>query len=159
MYKYSLENGSWYLKDGQGTIILMTDELAVAYDSETMTMLKHGDKELVQKYVDKMRKAGMLNTNILLFSKSSPVDEINNIVLNATYLSHFIKKFSTISLPPVYAFENNLTTPLFEKIKEKESEVALLGSQFSYDEDDQKYIQDSFEKATKELESLYAQLN
>jgi hypothetical protein len=54
--KYTSEYGSYYLRDDRGRILWMGQSIAVLIDTDTMTLLKHGDEAVVSDYVQVSRE-------------------------------------------------------------------------------------------------------
>jgi len=53
---YTKECGSYYFKDNSGSILFMTDEVSLLYDSFDGILLKHGKPEQVIKYYKEYKK-------------------------------------------------------------------------------------------------------
>jgi hypothetical protein len=98
--KYVYEHGSYYLYDhesGQrvGDILLMTDQVSVAYDTETFTMHKHGSYIKVLKWWENLKGKSLelaRDITIITFPRGMPVDEINKILEMSGYMKLLLQK-------------------------------------------------------------------
>jgi hypothetical protein len=95
MLFYRLEYGSFYLYENYDAdpyrMVLMTDEVAMAYDPDTYTMFKHGTPEHVREYVETAKKSGII-MNIITFSKEYPVEKINKVLSTSGYLRYILNE-------------------------------------------------------------------
>jgi hypothetical protein len=88
--KYSVEHGSYYLKDGENILFCGQEiALAVSVDSEDPSMVtrhKHGDPKLVQKWaathILALRQGGLdeMADEMKVITGQFPVDEINEML-------------------------------------------------------------------------------
>lgn len=112
MSHYTFEHGSYYLREDHKSlrdeheIILMTDQVAIAFDSVTNTMLKHGAPADVKKWMaDNKNKAPGLFADIQVMTcpRGMPVDELNRVLSTSGYMSMLRKKIDdgTLELLPV----------------------------------------------------------
>lgn len=93
-FRYSLEYGSYYLYadyPDHNAVVLVTDQVAMAYDPDTFTLLKHGSPSKVEEWAEAGRNYG-LEFNIITFSKDFPVEEINKVLSTSGYLKYVINE-------------------------------------------------------------------
>lgn len=99
-HEYRIEHGSYYFyADGQ--MRFMTDEVAILFDRECGTLLKHGRPELVEAYRDQaLQKVGaavesgatdlagadLLNSGWTLITGKFPVEELNRCLDTSGYV-------------------------------------------------------------------------
>lgn len=95
MSHYELKWGSYYLLEdhknlrGEHDIILMTDQVAIAFDAETNTMLKHGAPDAVKKWMadNKDKTPGLFaDIQVMTLPRGMPVDEINRVLSTSGYI-------------------------------------------------------------------------
>ena len=67
----------------------MTDTIAMAYDPETFTLLKHGTPATVKAWLDNYKQYGMA-ANMITFDKTTPIEEINKVLSITGYLRYII---------------------------------------------------------------------
>ncbi len=102
--KYSLEQGSWYLYDERGNLVLKTDELTIGYTEDDCfgTVLhKHGQKDYVLRWAQQMTQAGLDDAHVLFLTKDTPVEEVNKIISTTGYLASFIQRH-TVEINPTF---------------------------------------------------------
>lgn len=109
---YRLEHGSYYLYDEDlsgrpdwGHMILVCDQLAVAFSVETVsgerhyTLHKHGSPEFCRQWAkesrERYRKGGFFEQAdtmaVIEFSKEFPVEEINRCLSTSGYLKRIVE--------------------------------------------------------------------
>lgn len=106
-YEYELNYGSYYLYDTnkpvnsitkERDIILMCDSIAIAFDSESGTLHKHGRPEQVTQWYNTARNkfisAGFddMANSLILIEGTFPVEEVNKCISCSGYISVFYKK-------------------------------------------------------------------
>lgn len=100
MYKYVYEDGEYLLKDGDETLY-RSDEIAIAFskDKEGMwTLHKHGSKEHVQEWFDKItkiyRQAGHndIADEMVMISGKFPIEEVNKCINTSGYVKIMYEK-------------------------------------------------------------------
>lgn len=103
MHRYTKEHGSYYFYAGD-RILFMADEIAVAFDYGSWTMLKHGPVVAVEAWVRDLYETcarhretnpdvDMLTREVaVLASNDFPVEELNKMIANTTYIETFAKK-------------------------------------------------------------------
>ena len=111
-YEYRIEHGSYYLSDvsiptnktsGYRDTILMTDEVAIAFDKESGTLHKHGAPENVEKWASNARAkliaagAPDMAADIVTITGKFPVDELNKCLTHSNYLLRMLEKLPTMS--------------------------------------------------------------
>lgn len=93
-FYYKLEYGSFYLYADyvdRTEMVNMMDTIAMAYDPDTYTLLKHGNPTMVQEWVKKFESFGM-KANIITFTKEHPIDEINKVLSTSGYLRYVLNE-------------------------------------------------------------------
>lgn len=121
---YELRHGSYYLVDldevpnrltGERTIHLMTDEVAIAFDRDSGTLLKHGSPKQVDAWVSKNQAAYRASgfeeqaNAMVVISGAFPVEELNACLGNISYVQVLFDKLqkglltSAKAPPPVEA--------------------------------------------------------
>lgn len=63
-------------------------ELAMAYDSDTYTLLKHGEKSVVEVYANNYSHS--LDIDIITFNIESPLEEINKTLTISGYIRQIV---------------------------------------------------------------------
>lgn len=103
---YKFEHGSYYFYSNE-QMTFMTDEISICYDAESMTLHKHGNPKSVLNWFNKSKQklevAGFhdIANNLCIISGYFPVEELNILVNNSTYLEHFIKKINNLEILPL----------------------------------------------------------
>jgi len=101
MYKYVLEDGTYFLTDEEtGAILSGMDEVSIAFEKgpEMWTLFKHGRKDLVQKWYSGIHIKLMQNDlkdmaeNLIVISGKFPVDELNRCLDTTGYIKKMIEK-------------------------------------------------------------------
>lgn len=93
--RYSLERGSYYLKDERGNILHMCDQVALAYDRELGCLIKHGSPEDVKKWWREGReKAARLFEDIVIVTLPCgfDVEEVNRCITTSGYVGLLAKR-------------------------------------------------------------------
>lgn len=107
MFYYTYESGSYYLKEElqlktplSNDIIFMTDEVAILFDAESFTLMKHGRPETVQEWYNdaKAKCEGkqdvydlLIKPLVMLIGKFD-VDELNKVINNSGYVERFYRE-------------------------------------------------------------------
>jgi hypothetical protein len=107
MSHYTLEYGSYYLReDHNNAIISTTDQVAIAFDATMNVMLKHGPPEHVMQWWEENKKKapGLFDDiQVMKLPRGAPVEEINRVLSTAGYIGVLRKKIDdgTLELLPV----------------------------------------------------------
>lgn len=111
MSHYTFEHGSYYLREDHKNLrgehdIILTDQVAIAFDDETNTMLKHGAPDDVKKWMaeNKDKAPGLFSCiQVMTLPRGMPVAEINRVLLTSGYLAVLRSKIDdgTLELLPV----------------------------------------------------------
>jgi len=97
-FLYTLEHGSYYWRVN-GQIVSMSDEIAIMFDKNDWTLLKHGSPELVEKRFDKTQKAYResghddIADDIVMVVGKFPVDDLNAMIGNNHHLKVMAEKY------------------------------------------------------------------
>lgn len=88
MSAYTVEYGSYYLRRENGDARLITDQVAMAFDTESFCMLKHGSPEQVlawhRENAPKLRPT--TEVAVVTFPRGFDVEVINRILSTSGYL-------------------------------------------------------------------------
>lgn len=108
---YEMRHGSYYLVDfdekpslltGEREIHLMTDEVAICFDRDCGTLLKHGSPATIEAWcVEKSKKyrdAGLHDVadSMIVLSGAFPVEEINKCLSITGYCKRFMEKMDSM---------------------------------------------------------------
>lgn len=94
MIRYVLKFGSYYLENENGEVLLMTDRVAVAYDNESFTLLKHGALDQVMVYMKGLEaRSPELSSSIVVatFPRNYPVENLNRLLDTSGYMRFLIQ--------------------------------------------------------------------
>lgn len=100
--QYEIRHGSYYLIQKTRTsiinpvgeeILLMCDQLALAFDPEHLVMWKHGSVEIVEAWAQHHHTESFA-VAVLTFPKGHPVDEINACLKNSNHFQALYEKIS-----------------------------------------------------------------
>jgi len=86
---YSLEFGSYYLKDEHGNVLYMCDQVAFVYDQKLGCLLKHGSPEDMMKWwrEGKKKAAGLFeDIRVMALPRGFDVEEINRCLTTTGYV-------------------------------------------------------------------------
>lgn len=112
-YQYTVIAGSYYLFDmdskpnpitKERNIILMTDEIAIAFDGSDGTLHKHGSPENVSNWLTtakkKLQDAGHhgMASDLLMMSGQFPVEEVNKCISTSGYAKVLYQKLATLPI-------------------------------------------------------------
>jgi hypothetical protein len=112
-YEYELQHGSYYLYNAekapnaltkQRDIVLMCDEVAIAFDKEAGVLHKHGIPENVTKWYnttrEKLISSGFpeMADDLILIQGAFPVEELNKCLSTTGYIGVFWKKLQNNQL-------------------------------------------------------------
>ena len=97
--KYELYMGSYYLME-EKRIVHGCDEIAIAFTKEqdgNYILMKHGDPELVQKWVDRTRelyKDSLTHTSpdFYMITGKFPVEDLNRLIDTSGWVKVFLQK-------------------------------------------------------------------
>lgn len=93
-FRYRLEYGSYYLYADYGdyeTLVQVCDQIAMAYDPDTFTLLKHGSPSKIDEWITCVRHYE-IPVNVITFAKEFPIEEINKILSTSGYLKYVINE-------------------------------------------------------------------
>lgn len=109
-FEYKMEHGSYYLYNTDKPvnsitkkydIVTMCDEIAIAFDKESFTLLKHGSPENVNKWYQTARakyiEAGFedMAQALVVIQGAFPVEEVNKCLSHSGYIQKFWEKLNT----------------------------------------------------------------
>lgn len=112
-YQYSVISGSYYLFDldskpnpitKEREIILMTDQIAIAFDRSDGTLHKHGNPKNVELWrtqaIEKFRKAGFddMANDLIIMIGQFPLEEINKCISTSGYCKTLYEKLNTLPI-------------------------------------------------------------
>lgn len=99
MYHYELRFGSYYLVDERGSILFMTDTVAICFsrDDPIWTLHKHGSPDTVVEWyestVANYRAHGLddIADSLALIEGKFPVDQLNRALDTTGYVKKLVK--------------------------------------------------------------------
>lgn len=94
--EYRLEYGSYYLYEPHmQEPVSMVDQVAFAFDRSSGIFLKHGSPEQIARWwkENRFKAMGLFpDIQMMTFPPRTPVDEINRVLGNSTYLPTLLEK-------------------------------------------------------------------
>jgi hypothetical protein len=94
--RYTHKFGSYYLEDEHGNILLMTNQVAVAYAEQGFTLLKHGSANDVLAYVKDLESKGAKALFgpivVATFPRGYPVEKLNRLLDTSGYMEVLLQE-------------------------------------------------------------------
>ena len=95
-FHYECETERWLLKNDKGDTLDAFEVLAIAYDPQTFTLLKHGEKSRVRKWMQEQERIkryynlDLVNYALAEFSVGYSVSEVNKALHTSGYMRYIV---------------------------------------------------------------------
>ena len=98
MLSFKEKYGSIYLMDDNDTAIYELTNPAILFDSQSFTLLKIGNKKMVEDYFnDSIAKCKKVNSDLFetwfLMDVHKDIEELNKLLQNTGYVEVFLKTY------------------------------------------------------------------